>query len=373
MWLKYPRMSASNLLRDDGLPQRAQRVVGASSRPKSIRAIEEVCLEHGFEDPPYRPLHQSVFDRRDTQRSRSDLARSFRDLHPAHRRSLVGSGFQAATDVLDSGSQLAFELLDRLPVHSACTLPVELSPRLFQELRRQPMGQRGEAKLTVCLGLRVDLSQLRGHPFPTSGCRGCVPGSESRPAPPLPPVHGSPVLRVLPAGPTSTAASAPLWMVLSVGILGRRAARPRPRWISQVPWRFRLRPCRALRPRRSLRQPSPFAVAYWCLPSFRPRRPPVRVTGLDRFTRVTARTSLCLRLVHVVASMNPRLDSRWDGSFPLPGRESHPLEAPGLSWRTEELLEVHVRHPAPALLHKPLRRAHRIVGAPSRPEAVTVL
>ena len=33
--------------------------------------------------------------------------------------------------------------------------------------------------------------------------------------------------------------------------------------------------------------------------------------------------------------MSPRLDSRWGGSFPLPGRELHPLEAPGLSWRTE--------------------------------------
>ena len=26
--------------------------------------------------------------------------------------------------------------------------------------------------------------------------------------------------------------------------------------------------------------------------------------------------------------------------FPFPGRESHPLEAPGLSWRTEEYLEI---------------------------------
>jgi hypothetical protein len=33
--------------------------------------------------------------------------------------------------------------------------------------------------------------------------------------------------------------------------------------------------------------------------------------------------------------MCPRLDSRWGGSLPLPVREFHPLEAPGLSWRTE--------------------------------------
>jgi len=59
--------------------------------------------------------------------------------------------------------------------------------------------------------------------------------------------------------------------------------------------------------------------------------------GIDvnRFTCVTAWTSLGLRLAHVVTSMSPRLDSRWGGSFPLPGREFHPLEAPGLAWRTE--------------------------------------
>jgi hypothetical protein len=34
--------------------------------------------------------------------------------------------------------------------------------------------------------------------------------------------------------------------------------------------------------------------------------------------------------------MSPRLDSWWSGSFSLPGREFHPLEAPGLSWRTKK-------------------------------------
>ena len=51
-------------------------------------------------------------------------------------------------------------------------------------------------------------------------------------AQPLPLVHGFPMLRVLSVGPTSIAASAFLWMVLSVNILGLT---PRPQWISQVP------------------------------------------------------------------------------------------------------------------------------------------
>ena len=54
-------------------------------------------------------------------------------------------------------------------------------------------------------------------------------------------------------------------------------------------------------------------------------------TRLNRFTCVTARASLCLRLAHVVTSMSPRLDSRWGGSFPFPVRELHPLEASGLA------------------------------------------
>jgi hypothetical protein len=45
--------------------------------------------------------------------------------------------------------------------------------------------------------------------------------------------------------------------------------------------------------------------------------PPVyRVTRLNRFTCVTARTSLCLRLAHVVTSTSPRLDCWWGGSSP---------------------------------------------------------
>jgi hypothetical protein len=38
-----------------------------------------------------------------------------------------------------------------------------------------------------------------------------------------------------------------------------------------------------------------------------------------------------LRLTHFVTSTSPRFDSRWGGYFPLPVRELHPLEAPGLA------------------------------------------
>ena len=39
-----------------------------------------------------------------------------------------------------------------------------------------------------------------------------------------------------------------------------------------------------------------------------------------------------------------RTEAATSGSFPLPGRESHPLEAPGLSWRTEKAVDVGLHH-----------------------------
>jgi hypothetical protein len=47
--------------------------------------------------------------------------------------------------------------------------------------------------------------------------------------------------------------------------------------------------------------------------------------------------------------------------FPFPGRESHPLKAPGFAWRTEKRLDIEVEHPvvSPAAL---TRRAHGIDG-----------
>jgi hypothetical protein len=54
------------------------------------------------------------------------------------------------------------------------------------------------------------------------------------------------------------------------------------------------------------------------------------VTRLNRFTCVTAWTSLCLRLTHVVTFMSPRLDSRWVGSS-LSGVGVSPAESAGLN------------------------------------------
>jgi hypothetical protein len=106
------------------------------------------------------------------------------------------------------------------------------------------------------------------------------------------------------------------------------------------------------------------------MPHFLADQPGNQITRLNRFTCVTARTSLGLRLAHVVTSMSPRLDSRWSGSFPLPGRESHPLEAPGLSWRSEEFLEIQIDDPVVPLFQIRLRLGDGRVTAASWSEAM---
>jgi len=230
------------------------------------------------------------------------------------------------------------------------------------------MRQRGEAQRAVCLGLGRNLFQLCGHPHPTSERRGCIPGPAPRPAPPLPPVRGFPARRVLPADPTSTTALAFLWMVLSVGLLDSPF-----KTVVDLPGSVTLPcppvPCSQTPPESPV--PSPLAGTYLCLPSFRPCRPPdSRITRLHRFTCVTARTSLGLRLTHVVTSMSPRLDSRWSGSFSLPGRELHPLEAPGLAWRTKVIADVGVQHVVAAARAVHAKGFQRLGRPPLRPEAI---
>src|ERR1017187_2530532 len=127
------------------------------------------------------------------------------------------------------------------------------------------------------------------------------------------------------ASPTSTAASTFLRRV-PIGWSTRpssgRDDDGSPRFLT-LPFRT----CRALRPRRSLRQSSPLVTAYCCLPELRLCRPADdNLTRLNRFTCVTARPSLCLRLAHVVTSISPRLDSRW-GGYPLAGAGFSPAES----------------------------------------------
>src|SRR5262249_14478609 len=181
-------------------------MVRVAPGPKPIRAVEHIRLKNGFKAPPHRPLHQSVLDRRNTERASSVFTRSLGYLDPPDRRCAIGAAFQSCADVLNPFLQLAFELLGTFPVDPTCAMTVHQTPRLREECRREQMSQRRETRLPVQLGLPGYLAQLCGHRSPASLCAGDVALSPSRFAPPHPPVRGFPALRVLSPGPTSNIA-----------------------------------------------------------------------------------------------------------------------------------------------------------------------
>jgi hypothetical protein len=167
-------------------------------------------------------LHQAVLNRRNPERASPVFTRSLGYFDPPDRWCAVCAAFQSCADVLNPLLQLAFKLLSTFPVDPTRPLPVHHSPGLPEECRREQMSQRRETRLPVQLGLPGYLTQLCGHRHPASVCAGGVALSQSRFAPPHPPVRGFPALRVLSAGPTSSVASVVLRMSIrstySVGI-----------------------------------------------------------------------------------------------------------------------------------------------------------
>lgn len=154
---------------------------------------------------------------------------------------------------------------------------------------------------------------------------------------PLPPVRGFPTLRVLPAGPTSTATSASLWMVLLVGVLHFFSMKIAVDLPSSVVLPFP--PCRALRPRRGLRFPRPL------------RKSTIAFQVFDLVGPRISHEALSLHLHYgldvALSTLNPyrylyvfKTRFRVGRLFPLPGWELHPLKAPSLPRRTKEVSQI---------------------------------
>ena len=153
-------------------------------------------------------------------------------------------------------------------------------------------------------------------------------------------MRGFPTLRVLPAGPTSAAVSAFLWMVLSEDVLcpfKDRNGSPRSFAVSLCPYH-------ALRPRRSLQPPR---LLRWLTCAFQAFDP----VGLRLFSRGSI-ASLALRSRQPLSTLSlcrclhkpkTRFPVEWLCSFPE--RDSHPLKTPSLSWRPKETLDVEIEHP----------------------------
>src|SRR5262252_2775497 len=181
--------------------------MGITPRPKSIRAFQEIRLEHRFQYACDRSLEQAVFDRGNSQRPRPYLARSLGYLHSAHRWSPIGPSLQTFAQLLNASVELLFEFLRRLAIDTACAPTIHLLPGLSEKLRCEQMRQRGEAYLPIRPCFRCDLIQLCGHSSPTSECVGNVSLDQQLNLSRCFPLYAAfPTLRVLSAGPTSTVA-----------------------------------------------------------------------------------------------------------------------------------------------------------------------
>ena len=153
-------------------------------------------------------------------------------------------------------------------------------------------------------------------------------------------VRGFPTLRVLPASPTSTAASASLWMVLSVCILSRATALPRPPWISQVPGASLYLcavfsdPAGVSGSHRHCRLPT-IAFQVFDLVGLRVSNHEAQSLHLHYGPEIALSTLSPFRYLHKPKTRSP---VKWLPLFL--GRGFHPLEAPGCAWRTEKAFNV---------------------------------
>src|SRR5207247_216436 len=89
--------------------------------------------------------------------------------------------------------------------------------------------------------------------------------------------------------------------------------------------------------------------AYCCLPRFQPCRPPdksheAQSLPLQYGPDVALSTLSPCCYLHEPKTRSPV------GGWPLPGRESHPLDAPVLSWRPKEAFNVHFYDPCAPLV-----------------------
>ena len=89
-----------------------------------------------------------------------------------------------------------------------------------------------------------------------------------------------------------------------------------------------------------------FAVAYYCLPDIRPCRPPdlpheAQSLHLRYGLDIALSTLNSCRHLHEPKTRFPGGVAR-----PFPGREFHPLEAPGLAWRTEIRGDINFQDPS---------------------------
>ena len=95
-----------------------ERVVGASAGPEAVRGRVEVRLKDRLQNQLERHLNQSVFERRNAQRTELPWLARLWDKPLSNRLGLVSSSTQVLSDVLQKTCDAIGPLLDPLPRHA---------------------------------------------------------------------------------------------------------------------------------------------------------------------------------------------------------------------------------------------------------------
>jgi hypothetical protein len=94
----------------------AERVVGAASGPKAIRAVQKVLFVDGLQQLAQGVLDEFVLERRDAQRAR--LTFSFGDVDPSDRLMAVAFRLQPLEQFLQVAQQVLPVVLLGDPIHA---------------------------------------------------------------------------------------------------------------------------------------------------------------------------------------------------------------------------------------------------------------
>ena len=136
------------------LPQRIERLVSSTPRPKPVRALQKVLLVHRLQHHQHRPLEDLVLQRRDANRAPLVRPRLVQ-VHPAHRRRSIPPGLEPFEQARQVRLPFGLVLRRRHSVHTRRRILAGSPVRFAQPHRIDVVRQRRQGQL------RLSPSQLR--------------------------------------------------------------------------------------------------------------------------------------------------------------------------------------------------------------------
>ena len=121
--IQHPAQSLAH----KGIAQVLQRLMRRATRPEAIGAGQKVLLVDRLQHHDDRPLRHFVFKGRDAERPLRAVR--LRDVHPAHRRRVITTGFDALQEIQQVGLQVPLVFRRRHAVDAGRPI-----------LARQPVG-----------------------------------------------------------------------------------------------------------------------------------------------------------------------------------------------------------------------------------------